>query len=373
MKKYSATISLLIACALSSFANDNSPYINKVYEYAPAPGQFINTAISYYEEGDFYSDVLQKVNTALVGKKNGLVTLGAYGGYIVIGFDHTIANVAGGYDFKIYGNASSTGSEPGIVMVSADANGDGLPNDEWYEIAGSEFGNKSIYYDYRITYHRPNPDNGDVRWTDNNGSEGYVHRVPAHTQATYYPEWVEGETLVFEGTRLPGNAVNRGTDDVPYWSLEAYEWGYADNQPNNSDYSNFKIEWAIKKDHTPANLKGIDFIKVYTGVAQECGSLGETSTEVSGIEDLHPDAPIGIEDAEASGFAIYPTLFNEHFFALSPVEAVVTVYNLLGNRVLRQSISMGNNEIATPHLQNGYYTICIESAGKTVVFKAVKR
>ena len=361
MKKYCSTL-LLAACALAALAN--SPYVNKVYEYAPAAGQFINTPYSYYDEGDTYADVLAKVNTALTG--NQLVTLGSFGGYVVVGFDHTIANVAGEYDFKVYGNANKSSSEPGVVMVSADANGDGLPNDEWYEIAGSEFGNKSTYHDYRITYYRPNPANGDVRWSDSNGGEGYIPRVPAHTQASYYPQWVGDNTLTFEGTRLPGNVVTGGS---PYWSLEPYEWGYADNQPNTSEYSNFNIEWAVKKDLTPANLKGIDFIKIHTGVVQVCGELGETSTEVGGIEDLHPDALVSAENAESPGFAIYPNPFGEQFVATSPGKAIVTVYNLLGNCVLTQTINAGNTDVDTSRLPNGYYIIRIGNA----VFKAVKR
>ena len=369
MKKHYSTLLLLAACSIAALAN--SPYINKVHEYVPAPGQFIHTPFSYYEEGDTYADILTKVNTALT--ENKLVTLGAFGGYVVVGFDHTIVNVAGEYDFKIYGNAAPNNSEPGIVMVSADANGDGLPNDEWYELAGSEFGNKSIYYDYRITYYRPTPIGGDVRWTDSNGDEGYVPRVPAHTQASYYPQWVSDNTLTFEGTRLPGNVVNTGSDEKPYWSLMAYDWGYADNQPNTGEYSNFNIEWAIKKDLTPANLKGIDFIKIHTGVVQVCGELGETSTEVGGIEDLHPDAPVSAENVEPSGFAVYPNPFGEQFATTSPNEATVTVYNLLGHCVLTQPINAGNTEVDTSHLPNGYYTIRIDSTGKSAAFKAVKR
>ena len=37
-------------------------------------------------------------------------------------------------------------------------------------------------------------------------------------------------------------------------------------------------------------LDHIDFVKVYTGQMAYCGWLGETSTEISGAEDLHPDA-----------------------------------------------------------------------------------
>ena len=39
-------------------------------------------------------------------RKKSLLSLGAYGGYIVLGFSQPVPNVPGEYDFKIYGNAN---------------------------------------------------------------------------------------------------------------------------------------------------------------------------------------------------------------------------------------------------------------------------
>lgn len=36
-----------------------------------------------------------------------------------------------------------------------DVNGDGLPNDEWYELKGSEYGKPETIQDYAVTYFRP--------------------------------------------------------------------------------------------------------------------------------------------------------------------------------------------------------------------------
>ena len=46
-------------------------------------------------------------------------------------------------------------------------------------------------------------------------------------------------------------------------------------------------EWAVDADGNPVHLPCIDFVRVYTGVSQSCGWLGETSTELSRAEDLH--------------------------------------------------------------------------------------
>lgn len=283
-----------------------SPYITRVHEYRPAPGQFVNE-LPEYSEGDTEESMRQKAEDCLAYNAGTMVTLGGYGGYIVVGFDHTIVNRPGEYDFKVLGNAFySTGaaggsggsSEPGIVMVSADVNGNGIPDDAWYELAGSEYQKPSTIKNYEITYYRPDEaktpvpgtdpsitDSTYVRWTDNQGGTGYVSKVVFHKQS-YYPQWLSDETLTFEGTRLADNAVDE-SGDGSYYVLYAYDWGYADNHPNDSEKSNFKIDWAVDAEGNPVHLQGIDFIKIYTGVNQFNGWLGECSTEVAGVTDLH--------------------------------------------------------------------------------------
>ena len=70
--------------------------------------------------------------------------------------------------------------------------------------------------------------------------------------------------------------------------LYALDWGYVDNYPNELEQSNIKISWAVDKEGNPVDLPGIHFVRVYTGQNQKCGWLGETSTELGGMEDLHP-------------------------------------------------------------------------------------
>ncbi len=48
--------------------------------------------------------------------------------------------------------------EPGIVEVSFDTNQNGLPDDEWYELAGSEYYKPETVKEYSITYRKPDPD-----------------------------------------------------------------------------------------------------------------------------------------------------------------------------------------------------------------------
>lgn len=53
----------------------------------------------------------RKCTEAIGGDKGGLVSLGAYGGYITFHFDHSIANVKGEKDLYIKGNAFKDNSE----------------------------------------------------------------------------------------------------------------------------------------------------------------------------------------------------------------------------------------------------------------------
>jgi hypothetical protein len=43
----------------------------------------------------------------------------------------------------------------------------------------------------------------------------------------------------------------------------------------------------VDKEGNPVKLDGIHFVKIYCAVNQICGWAGETSTEISGVEDLY--------------------------------------------------------------------------------------
>ena len=282
-----------------------SPYISRVFEYNPAPGQFINT-MPEYEEGDTYQTMLGKVEDAIAGTNRNLISLGGWGGYVTFSFDHSVVNTPNKPDFIVEGNAfyASAGnkngsSEPGIVMVSIDVNQNGLPDDPFYELAGSEYTNPATIHQYALTYHRtptehtPQADTKNslsdttyILWKNNQGEQGYVHKNTFHSQ-DYYPLWFTDSTLTFYGTRLPDNAVDKsGKGNM--WVQTAYDYGYADSHPNDSiSRCSFDIAWAVTAEGEPVNLPCADFVRVYTGVQQQCGWIGEISTEISHARDLN--------------------------------------------------------------------------------------
>ena len=310
-------LSLLII-PLSASAQ-HSKYIQAVDEYRPAPGQYVND-IPEYEPGDTEADMIRKCNERIAGLgplDAHLVALGGWGGYITFHFDHPIANIPGQRDFAVWGNAYQEQTnqvfggmnEAGIVMVSKDTNGNGLPDDPWYEISGScdvdSVG--KVIYGYEVTYRR-NP-MGDIPWTDNQGNSGTIDRVDAwHTQE-YYPLWLP-DGLTFRGTRLPDNMIDL-SENVDksfskwYYVLVGFRYGYVDNLPNftdKADATSYNIEgcgidisWAVNEQRQPVTLDHIDFVRVYTGLNQKCPApnwWGETSTEIISAEDLHLEASL---------------------------------------------------------------------------------
>lgn len=306
--EYTYTVNVADA-VLPETPQNATPYITKVLEYRPAPGQFVNT-MPKYEKGDTQESMNEKVLKTIGNGVQGMITLGGYGGYVTVGFDHTIRNTPNSIDFIVMGNAFENGSEPGIIQVAYDVNQNGKPDEEeWFEIAGSAHQNPKqepwyeqakqtgniveTYLDYSITYKKPakEPTTNEekenyIYWEDNKGHKGYKVMNMFHSQP-YYPQWIKENQLTFTGTCLPQNGINQGTDDSPYFVLPAFSYGYADNQDYNPDNAGIDIDWAVDKRGNPANLQGVDFIKIYTGVNQENGWLGENSTEICGVVDFN--------------------------------------------------------------------------------------
>lgn len=321
---------------------EHSKYIKAVDEYCPAPGQWVNV-IPEYEEGDTPEIMAKKCTESIAGDyyNTHLISLGGWGGYVTFHFDHSIANMPNQRDFAIWGNAYQEMTnqvfggmnEAGVVMVSKDVNGNGKPDDPWYEISGScDIDSiEKVDYDYEVTYHQ-NPMN-NIPWTDNRGNSGTIDRLYGydnHNQE-YYPLWLP-DGLTFKGTRLPDNMVDLSETVDSSWSqwyyvLIGFRYGYADNLSNWTDKSDanswnyegcgIDISWAVDEKRQPVNLDFIDFVRVYTGLNQKCPApnwWGETSTEIQCAEDIHLDASIeairnalsGIRDVETDTNASRP-------------------------------------------------------------------
>jgi hypothetical protein len=305
------------------------PYIDKVWEYRPAPGQFINAA----PLGLPYSA------GSIVGKIDGLVSLGAFGGYVVFAFEEAVENHPDnpyGVDFTIFGNPTLQWSEPGIVSVMVDSNNNGRPDDTWYELAGSDYPFSSTIKDYSAAYSNPGGVEAlDVPWQDNQAESGFVAAIGLHPQPYYpmadsFPE-VDPVSYSLGGTRIkndvddsnPGILVSRrrafGYVDnqvrgaleglEPFKGLEPLEGSKpasaasaATDNPYTREVENiggdaFDIGWAVDSDGVYVDLDRIHFVKVHTGVMADGKWLGEISTEITGALVVAPDTSVsGVKD-----------------------------------------------------------------------------
>ncbi len=247
-------------------------YLAHVYEYLPGMGQFVNE-LPKYEEGDDAETMCRKCEQAIANNAGGLVCLGGWGGYITFGFDHPVENKEG-RDIQILANAyymtGSTeygSSEPGIVLVSRDANNNGMPDDTWYELKGCLYDNPQTNHTYQKTYTR----------------SGDTIQNPFHKQP-YYPQWLEEDEYTLYGAKLPSQTVKISGQTVQ----KILDFGYVDNKPNNDTIgSSFDISWAVDTYGQSVSLPTIDFVRVYTAVDEINDPTGEISTEISGAIDLH--------------------------------------------------------------------------------------
>ena len=257
-----------------------------VYDYTPAPGQFIGELKTGGFDGTetTHEDAIAYAESRLTDEK--FVSLGAFGGYIVVGFDRIVEN-SEGYDFSIGGNSFDGSSEPGVVWVMQDENGDGEPNDTWYELSGSETGKAETIQNYTVTYYRPEASKMDVQWSDNMGGSGVVEYLEDfHNQNSYYPAWIEADSYTLRGTLLKSRSYD-SSGNGSKWVNPAFDWGYADNAStiDNLNRENlFEISNAIDEQGNAIALEYIDFIKVQSAIQQQCGWIGEVSTEVTSFK-----------------------------------------------------------------------------------------
>lgn len=292
----------------------HSQFISNVIEYKPAPGQFINKTP--------WGTPASK--ESLVGGVQGSMSLGAFGGYVVFRFAEPVKNHPDnpyGIDFTIFGNPLATGgrvtwSEPASVWVMKDVNGNGLPDDTWYELAGSDYWFSSTIKNYEVTYTNPGGTvAADVPWTDNQGNSGSVLANAFHSQP-YYPQSNVFDNINSHSYTLSGTLIEGALDMrvATYIMSYARGFGYVDNHlrgsapwtvPNNPYSSQtegsggdaFDISWAVDANGNYVDLDEIHFVKVVGAMQRNAGWLGEVSTEITGAVVVTPNTSItGVQD-----------------------------------------------------------------------------
>jgi hypothetical protein len=275
---------LVVATTITVTApeEDFSPHPVRAVDFFPAPGANLNTSATREAAREYARTTISK------GTGSGIY-LGAFGGYLIVGYDHTIINRPGYCDFTTrYGGSNVC---PSIIWVAYDANENGEPDDdEWYEIKGSEHGGTNDLgirsYTYQTTKSTVMPTG--YAWTRQPGNEtGAVEDAYMGTSKVAdirIASWIPvGETFTLTGRELKPNVDNANT----YKPILPFAWGYAGNQTNGSDRAAIDIDWAVDADGNSVHLPGVDFIKVVNAIQGLKPMYGEYRYQVVSIEDLH--------------------------------------------------------------------------------------
>lgn len=290
----------------------DSPFATRVVEYRPAPGQFVNDAA--------YNDPLDALGPPegfgpSSGNNVSVVSLGGFGGYIILGFDRTVLDDPRnpfGMDSIVFGNAFFVGNtsrhwaECATIEISLDLNANRLADDRWFLISGSHTGLPQLAWTVRT-------------WDTNIGDSTFPPSEASWIPPGRMGVWQTGAfalpTELFGGNIIinPGGA-----------SFEAI-WGYADYSPTlplgdippgkfyaypdepftpgispgSGGGDAFDIAWAIDaQTGAAAELPGFDFIRVTTAVESLLLEINEKSAEIDAIADVAPD-PYGDFDADS--------------------------------------------------------------------------
>jgi hypothetical protein len=196
-----------------------------------------------------------------------------------------------------------------------DENANGVADDIWYELAGSDYWFSTTQKEQQVSYFNPGGSMAaDVPWEDQSGNHGVIKANIIYTQP-YYPlqdsfPAINPDSLLLGGTLLQGLIFEHPTGIKSIRRA----FGYADNQlrgsepytipdnpytrePENSGGDAFDIAWAVDSEGNYVDLDQVHFIKVQSGILADGGRLGELSTELTGAVDIPPDPAISGETA----------------------------------------------------------------------------
>jgi hypothetical protein len=203
-------------------------------------------------------------------------SLGSAGGYEVWKVDHQSS-------YQISGNPMTTWREPGVVWMQEDRNGNGLPDEMWYELPGSDETDHNrkalITRRYAITYFEGGPGTTnefgqiirEVHWADSRGRAGMI-------PGGFPTPWgVEGNRVTFTTTLLRDDGVI---------FANGYNMNDLDGYVDCTENDRFPVNRAVKADGTPANLSAVKFLKVQTSMFRYGDIFGDVSTEINYADGL---------------------------------------------------------------------------------------
>ena len=335
-----AAASSVLALSAVAGAGD-SWFATRVLEYSPAPGQFVNSP--QYWDPDRALGAPSGGGTVNPDNTD-VLTLGGFGGRLVLGFDRPILNDPVnpmGIDVIVFGNASYVSGHPNrrfaecaIVEVSRDDNGNGMPDDPWYLVPGSHLSDPFEHHLATMTWDN---DTADPMFPPALASwlpPGTPPLPPVHTWMT---------TTYMLPSQFGAAAVLTNPNGLD--AIAEGVWGYADHTPtlllgdldgdntvDNADMlpedfytkpddpfavgvtpgsgggDSFDIAWAVDAaTGKPAGLDRIDFLRLTNPVHALLGPVGEWSAEIDAVAIVRPTTHPA--DFDGNGAVGVPDIF----------------------------------------------------------------
>lgn len=187
-----------------------------------------------------------------------------------------------------------TNPTPGDDALATGATTTGV--DVPYTFTGAESGNGKVLFN---NWHRHNYfplyNNYFIGLNNHTALDGIKNLIDGLDLSDYaeYDNIGSAATLTMRGVRL----FSEGNSYAP----DKFLFGYADCHPNglltteqvnpyttgrtsnsNSNGDPMDLSWAVDDDGTPVYLDSVRYVRVYTGVQQMNGAMGESSTEILG-------------------------------------------------------------------------------------------
>jgi DNA-binding beta-propeller fold protein YncE len=246
-----------------------SPFATQMIDYTPAPGQFIHNP-QYNDPNKALGPPVG--GTPLQPDNSSVVSLGGFGGSIILAFDHEVNDNPGAPDFIVFGNAQYDRAplrfiEPGMVEISADG-------DTWYLIPGSSL----VSFFGQPTYRKVE------KYYPETDQTYSTYQLPS----TIRDDIENNQYLIWGYADLsPVLALPQGADITQFYNNPDNPLSIGID-PDTCGGDAFDIAWAVDPvTGESAHLTGFKFIKISTAVDGILGgSLGEFSTEVDAVSDI---------------------------------------------------------------------------------------